>query len=531
MMLPGMAAAQTHSSPTVQNLTVLGGITVNLGTSTLTGTLAQSNGGTGASGIGSAVFTGTGGSSSLSLVNHLNWITYAKDFGVKCDGSTDDTTALNAAITAANGNNQPGNIVQLPSGVCVISGQLNMLSLVTLRGTGPPQSNGTTHWTNGTQLDFTSTTITGPAITSPGGTPNFNAVNFIDLGVTAASTATYDYLAQLYNWGSSRISNTVWNTNAPNTACIDLVNQNPNGGTTYGEAWVDKVQFNTFNCPLQDMLTTITDSVFMGNYFAGSSATGTPLPIVEIGGGDNRFVGNMIDNNPNGIGLEVTPLVSGASDNTETIAANMFQNNLYNMEFTNSTAFHFGDSVTGNVFSRNATNTLGDIVFNNAEDVEVSANHQDYVSASQDVMVITTGTDDYLNIVGNGTEYGNWGVICAAHDIVYGNGPNSECYFGDLLTRTTSFVASLTSGATTTLAAGLGGFYAENSSAVATQTFKLPSTTSGVRQSIWIGSLGGVTTATFQTSAAGSITGAPTSIAAGNSHTFYFDGTNWYPRG
>ena len=67
---------------------------------------------------------------------------------------------------------------------------------------------------------------------------------------------------------------------------------------------------------------------------------------------------------------------------------------------------------------------------------------------------------------------------------------------------------------------------------MATQTILLPPFTGVAGQTFWVASLGGIgTTATFQTSTGGAITGAPTTIAAGGVHRFVADTNTWYPQG
>ena len=92
--------------------------------------------------------------------------------------------------------------------------------------------------------------------------------------------------------------------------------------------------------------------------------------------------------------------------------------------------------------------------------------------------------------------------------------------------------ASVTNGATQTAAANTDGMYLKNAGNIATQTILLPPFTGVAGQTFWVASLGGIgTTATFQTSAAGTITGAPTTIAAGGVHRFVADTNTWYPQG
>lgn len=58
----------------------------------------------------------------------------ARQYGMVCNGTTNDTAALNAAISAAN--SAGGAIVQLPSGTCALGATVVMQTGVTLRGSG-----------------------------------------------------------------------------------------------------------------------------------------------------------------------------------------------------------------------------------------------------------------------------------------------------------------------------------------------------------------------------------------------------------
>jgi len=70
-----------------------------------------------------------------------NGTVYAIDFGVKCDGSTDDTAAIQSAISAGIDAGTPpeGIRVVLPDGYCPISSTLTVASAwsFTLEGQGP----------------------------------------------------------------------------------------------------------------------------------------------------------------------------------------------------------------------------------------------------------------------------------------------------------------------------------------------------------------------------------------------------------
>lgn len=90
--------------------------------------------GPGASSFQGFLQGGTGGVTRTWQDKASDWLN-AKDFGVKCDGSTNDVSAINAAITAAN--SAGGGTVMLPKGTCIIGGSsVTMASNVYLRGAG-----------------------------------------------------------------------------------------------------------------------------------------------------------------------------------------------------------------------------------------------------------------------------------------------------------------------------------------------------------------------------------------------------------
>ena len=83
--------------------------------------LPASHGGTGVTSVSSALVTSTGGSTARTLAAHFGDVIYARDRGVKCDGSTDDTSAINAITSTTPLQNAR---LQYPPGVCVFSGTL-----------------------------------------------------------------------------------------------------------------------------------------------------------------------------------------------------------------------------------------------------------------------------------------------------------------------------------------------------------------------------------------------------------------------
>lgn len=67
-----------------------------------------------------------------------NAVFYATDYGVKCDDATDDTSALQTAINAAQAPtaSSTGGILQLPAGFCRLTGALTISGPVTVLGAG-----------------------------------------------------------------------------------------------------------------------------------------------------------------------------------------------------------------------------------------------------------------------------------------------------------------------------------------------------------------------------------------------------------
>lgn len=68
---------------------------------------------------GTLPFTATGGTIARTLADRATDVVRAKDFGVKADGTSDDTTALRAALAT-------GRSVALPDGTIVLSGGLTL---------------------------------------------------------------------------------------------------------------------------------------------------------------------------------------------------------------------------------------------------------------------------------------------------------------------------------------------------------------------------------------------------------------------
>lgn len=91
-----------------------------------------------------AIVTATGGTTAISEANRYAFVVNVKDYGAKGDGSTDDTAAINAAVTAAQNQLVTSNYysqvgipgVYLPPGNYITSG-INISQPIRLYGDGP----------------------------------------------------------------------------------------------------------------------------------------------------------------------------------------------------------------------------------------------------------------------------------------------------------------------------------------------------------------------------------------------------------
>lgn len=175
---------------------------------------------------GLAPYTATGGTTPRSPADRATDVLNALEFGAKCDGTTDDTAAINAALVAAGayvmtGTGVTGAAVTLPRGACLISGTLNMPAQTTLRGAGGNgwgsgtvitragtvgtaiQMNGANSSVEHLQVSFSGTVTSGTAIKSLGPANSIHDVFLSGVwdGITVEATTP----------GTGASANRIWN--------------------------------------------------------------------------------------------------------------------------------------------------------------------------------------------------------------------------------------------------------------------------------------------------------------------------------
>lgn len=89
--------------------------------------LPQANGGTGQTTLGAGTYTATGGTTAISLADRSAQVFNVKDFGALGDNSTNDSTAINAAIAALNSATY-GGCLYFPVGTYKITATLTTIT-------------------------------------------------------------------------------------------------------------------------------------------------------------------------------------------------------------------------------------------------------------------------------------------------------------------------------------------------------------------------------------------------------------------
>src|SRR5579872_4770601 len=153
-----------------------------------------------------------------------------QDYGATGNGTTDDTAAVQAAITAvASGGSNPTGVLLFPQGTYKISSALTLGSYIELRGMGSGVSviNQVTTTVNGTTgIDLTNVKITGLSINGPGSGSGIG-VNF-DLSVNNDTTYVIMDDVRVASFGSHGVQ-----IKSPETCRFSRINVTSNSG----DAW------------------------------------------------------------------------------------------------------------------------------------------------------------------------------------------------------------------------------------------------------------------------------------------------------
>ncbi|NVN36939.1 hypothetical protein [Komagataeibacter swingsii] len=282
----GTAIAQAPSGPTIN-----GGMATGQG---LSGPTITNGTATGLN-VDASISTPADASNARLVSDKFGEALSVMDFGAKCDGSTDDTTAFNAAISAvadtiAGSGGKVLHHVMIPGKSCVISGVVNLLRGVWLSGTG---AFGTQLiFGNNSQILFAGGTVSGSWVGS----------RLSDFGIQVSGAITS---AQKFPIDAA--------TNQPVASQIDHVQIT--GGTYYGidmsgnEVVVDNVlipgvkgigiRVGHGSTHGDNTDPKITNSTVSGDYWTGQTRTSAAiLTLVEDAGGltlqNNDMIGGRI---------------------------------------------------------------------------------------------------------------------------------------------------------------------------------------------------------------------------------------------
>lgn len=80
--------------------------------------------------VSGASVTATGSTASRTLADRFSQVVNVKDYGAKCDGSTDDSSAFSAAIAKVNSNFSSGlyTVIRIPSGSCLLNSAITQFA-------------------------------------------------------------------------------------------------------------------------------------------------------------------------------------------------------------------------------------------------------------------------------------------------------------------------------------------------------------------------------------------------------------------
>ena len=172
--------------------------------------------------LASATALAGGGTTNRAMSAHFSDVIYARDRGVKCDGTTDDTAAINTMFAGVTAN----SAVLFPAGTCLFSANILIpggINAITIMGSG--------YYSTVLKYTGTSTTIDLITFGTPGsGSTSSSNINtdivMTSLRITSATAMTAG--AALHIWHVAR-------------AVVDPVIDGQDGnGNLYNGLWCDE---------------------------------------------------------------------------------------------------------------------------------------------------------------------------------------------------------------------------------------------------------------------------------------------------
>jgi hypothetical protein len=304
--------------------------------------------------VSATVATAASGTASRTLANRFGTTTDVLDFGAKCDGSTDDTTAIAAAATVAAAGT--GGLLKFPGAVCV-TGTITIYPNVYYQGEGRDATvvKAKASLNAAVFLGQNFATLTGTnATTGVGGW----SIKDMSIDGNASNNSSGDGV-QVYGYGfdlqNVSIKNTAsdglyteWSTNSscPTNSppdCMESFFTNLLIHDYHGNGWVYKGPHDSQINRL--IIWTFSNPSAKGLYITGTSGanaglTGTTVHIW----GNNQF-GMYLDNNAGGINLTNVEL--------EGATAGQLMNGGFNTQIYNLWTY----SCTSNAFSASVSTT------------------------------------------------------------------------------------------------------------------------------------------------------------------------------
>lgn len=272
---------------------------------------------------------------SLTSLSSKN-IVYAARYGVKADGTTDDTSAWGTAFSTVSN----GSLVIAPVGISIVS-SITTPPGVTLMGTNARPYTGAT--TNGSVIKSTATAGSTPVI-------SMSAYSTL-VGLTVIGPGTDGY-----GNGTTRAC-VQWASNS--CAMQDVTLTNGWNGLDANYQSVGSARFCNFQ-QCHTGLANPVDSHFIGNQFS-SNGTGVYL---SPGANHNHFTGNRFEFSA-GHNVSIAGISTGKTGEN-TFTCNTFDRAGYNavqMSYARHTTF------VGNIFERSGANATANT--NNDAHVEM----------------------------------------------------------------------------------------------------------------------------------------------------------------